>query len=87
MKLTATTITDDQIRAWESSVLYSDTNHGAKRRAVDLASRALVRIPPMKELLVLEPAIDPRPTITAIKRKRARARARCAEILNARSAK
>lgn len=87
MKLTADTITDDQIREWESNVLYSNTSHGAKCRAVDLATRALVRIPPMKELLVLTPAEDPRPKITAIKRKRNRARARCAEILNVRSEK
>ena len=80
--LSADTITDEQIRAWESETLYSNAPHAKKRSAVDLATRALARIPSMKELLVLEPGLDPRPKITAIKRMRNRARARCAELLS-----
>lgn len=81
--LSVDTLTDEQIRAWESETLHSGATHAKKRSAVDLATRALARIPSMKELLVLDPGRDPRPKITAIKRMRTRARARCADLLNA----
>lgn len=79
-------ITDDQIREWESEVLESGSDV-QKAKAVDLATRALVAIPTMKEVLATDPGEDPRPYITNLARRRKRARNRCAAAWNARHAK
>lgn len=78
--LTADTITEDQIREWESDVLATGTDK-EKCLAVDLATHALLTIPTLKEILREVPDRDPRPEVARIRRLRRRARARLAEIL------
>ena len=82
MKVTADTITDEQIREWESDVLATGTD-SEKCKAVDLATLALGDVPTIEQVLESMPddatygeARDPRPVIAKAARRRKRARAR-----------
>lgn len=82
--LTADTITDEQIREWESDVLAHGTD-AQKRRAVDLATRALVW--PLTLAKVQNSYRHQIPVLRRAEKRRIAARASCAEILNARAVK
>lgn len=88
MKVTADSITDEQIREWESDVCEHGTNT-EKREAVDLATVALGPVARAADFAAFSVVLEGpgrEEMARDANRKRRAARARCADIWNARHA-